>query len=782
MNIIKKTAYGLIAVVAIQSAILAQSRFNVTGSVIDESNAEVVENFYLAVRQDSILVAYALTDELGRFSFNLPEGTYILSGYYWGNRLMEEEISVHNPIELPPWKVKTGFSLNEVQIVGNRTLLRREENKLVFNVQNLSEIDSYKAVDILKYVPRVNVDLDNGVTLGNHPAAIFLDGRRLSTEETATYLKTLNAKDIEKIEVQQANDGTQFADIGGGIIHIITKSKRSGFDLTSHNRFSAADTENGSVTPSVNIFWGKENYNIYFAYKLDAEKLSTQYGNTNNYPEDGITYTKPDDNETTKGNRHDFTIGSIVNIGKKSMFGIHLNRNYANSQSASLGPIGINRNTAEKDRIDNGTYQGHYASNSVFQNLAASYLWTIDTLAGNLKIQYNHNMKDNVSDNLIRSDFVTDKSRNVDETNRTEADSRNHSFRYDLRKNTATGWSFRHGGQYLQSRRNSLLEVKYPDANQNSRSDWRYDEKITAGYMGISRTFGNKYIYANVRAENTILKGILDKEEENLNKNYTDFFPYFTFTHKIDSKWSYELFYSKSIYRPPFSLLNNYKNRTSDNIYDVGNPDLLPQLSHNLSAGVSYGNHSVELFGYRTPNLIMESFTLEDGIIYHTNINGGSSRRFGIDYSYNGKVWNRWFLNFYLGGEYDIFPQNYAQNHYYRISSSMNNRFSSPIGEFNLNINYNNGFLSGNVLVKPDYYADVSYNKSFRWGTVQAGISDIFNTSKMRAEYQTPYLEYSFYRKRTTRTLWVSLVFNFKTDGKVNKEKISNPNTIINRF
>jgi hypothetical protein len=758
----------------------AQERYRITGSVVDESDGEAVVNFYLTVREDSTVVADALTDETGRFAITLPEGAYNLSGYFWGKLLTETEIFLSGDVELPPFRVNTGLSLDEVQIVGKRQVIRRVENKLVFDVQSLASSGSYKVEDILKYVPRVSVDPAGGVLLGSKAAAVFLDGRRLSDEEVLVYIRTLNAKDIDKIEMLQKNDGTQSADIRDGIINIVTKSKRAGFDFTSHNRFAGTNADNGSFSPTLNAFWGKENFSLYVAYKFDAAKSTGRSTNTNNYLTDGIAYNE-ESSWKDKNHGHDFNIGSIVNIGRKSVFNINLNRNYTGGETNTLGSTRINNLTAGEE-TDRAAMKKNYTNNGFFQNIAASYVWTMDTLDSNLKIQYNHNIKETDSNAPFYSDYVVDDSRDVDETNISDANSRNHTFRYDLRKNTVAGWSFRHGGQYLQSRRESGVEVIYRHTGLNSRSDWRYEEKIASAFVGISRTFGNKYIYGNIRAEQTILKGFLDGGQDDVNKNHTDFFPYLIFTHKINPKLSYELRYSKSIYRPPFSLLNNYSYRASDNLYDIGNPGLEPQIFQILSAGANYGNHSATLSYIYSANLIAESFTVADGIVYHTNANVGTERNVEMEYSYGGNVRPWWYLNFYLSGAYHMLPDNYVRKSAFQITSSLNNRFSTPAGNIGLDVSYQNGVLAGNTWVEPRYYVNLSYNKSFKWMTLQAGINDIFNTNKMRAEHLTPYLEYLFYQKLTTRSLWVSLIFNFQTGQKVNKSKIDNQNTIINRL
>jgi hypothetical protein len=781
MNIYRKTTWSVAIALMIPCTVAAQERYRISGSAVDETDGEAVVNFYLTVRQDSTVVADALTDETGRFAIALPAGTYHLSGYFWGNLLAEKAIEVHGDVELPPFRVNTGLSLGEVQVTGRRQVIRREDNKLVFDVQSLASIGSYKVEDILRYVPRVSVDPVDGIRLGSKPAAVFLDGRRLSDEEILVYIRTLNAKDIDKIEMLQKNDGTQSADIRDGIINIITKSKRTGFDFTSHNRFAGTNADNGSLSPTLNAFWGKENLSLYAAYKFNAAKSSSRSTNTNNYLTDGIAYDEASWSKS-KSYGHDFNIGAIVNIGKKSVFNINLNRNYTGGETNSLGSTLINDLAAGRE-TDHAARKRNATRNDFFQNIAASYVWTMDTLDSNLKIQYNHNIKESNSNAPFYSDYVVDDSRDVDETTISDAASENHSFRYDLRKNTAAGWSFRHGGQYLQSRRKSGVEVVYPGAGQHAdRSDWQYDEKIAGAFVGISRTFGNKYLYGNIRAEQTILKGFLDGGQDDVNKNYTDFFPYLVFTHKINPKLSYDLRYSKSIYRPPFSLLNNYSYRASDNLYDTGNPDLEPEIFQILSAGMNYGNHSGTLSYIYSPNLIAELYTVVDGILYHTNANVGTEHTVELEYSYGGNLRPWWYLNFYLSGAYHLLPDNYVRKSAFQVTSSLNNKFSTPAGNIGLDVSYRNGVLAGNTWVEPRYYVNLSYNKSFRQMTLQAGINDIFNTNQMRAEHLTPYLEYLFYQKLTTRSLWLSLAYNFQTGPKVNKSKIDNQNTILNRL
>src|SRR3712207_7479409 len=100
--------------------------------------------------------------------------------------------------------------------------MRMDIDKKVFNVaQNLVSAGG-TAVDVMKNVPSVNVDIDGNVTLRNASPQIYIDGR-----PTTLTLDQIPADAIESVEVI-TNPSAKYDASGGnaGILNIDRKSTR----------------------------------------------------------------------------------------------------------------------------------------------------------------------------------------------------------------------------------------------------------------------------------------------------------------------------------------------------------------------------------------------------------------------------------------------------------------------------------------------------------------------------------------------------------------------------
>jgi hypothetical protein len=408
----------------------------------------------------------------------------------------------------------------------------------------------------------------------------------------------------------------------------------------------------------------------------------------------------------------------------------------------------------------------------------------MDTLQSNLKTLLNYNNKQNRSDNIIDTRYELLPGRDVFEQNISTADARNYSLKSDVRKNWASSLSLRAGVQYSYSQRKSDLKIYDSDSDENAREQWTYNEGIAGAYIGLSKNIGKVYVYGNIRVEHTYIDGKAG-DLKTLDKNYTEIYPYITLNHTLNPKLSYGVLYTKYIYRPGFQFLNNYSNRISDVLYDVGNPDLMPQNTHTGQLSVNYGNHSTSFELNYTPDAITEFFEERDNITWHTNLNFGSITRLGINHNFNSNLFKWWHTNLYVYLGYEHIPESYNKKELFRGFINSNNRFSIPsAGDIQFSFNYNSGSINGNAYSKRMYGMDISYSRSF-WKNalnMQLGVSDIFNTRDYRARNYTPTLEYLFYRKPISRNFWIRLTYNFSNKEKVNKQRLNNQNSIIDRL
>src|SRR5687767_9806752 len=116
--------------------------------------------------------------------------------------------------------------LADVTVTSTRPLLQLGIDRKVFNVDRNLVSQGGTAIDVMKNVPSVNVDIDGNVTLRNNAPQVFVDGR-----PTNLTLEQIPADAIESVEII-TNPSAKFDASGGtaGILNIVLKkNKRVGY-------------------------------------------------------------------------------------------------------------------------------------------------------------------------------------------------------------------------------------------------------------------------------------------------------------------------------------------------------------------------------------------------------------------------------------------------------------------------------------------------------------------------------------------------------------------------
>src|SRR6185503_14731019 len=106
-------------------------------------------------------------------------------------------------------------------------LMKLDGEKKVFNVEKNIVSAGGTALDVMKNVPSVNVDIDGNVSLRNSPPQIIDDGR-----PNTLSLDQIPADAIESVEVI-TNPSAKYDASGGtaGILNIVLKkNKKNGFN------------------------------------------------------------------------------------------------------------------------------------------------------------------------------------------------------------------------------------------------------------------------------------------------------------------------------------------------------------------------------------------------------------------------------------------------------------------------------------------------------------------------------------------------------------------------
>lgn len=678
--------------------------------------------------------------------------------------------------------------LSNVVVKGKRPLVRREENKTVFEVSRMKNLGGMKGMDVLRYAPRVIVDdVTGSVKVGHEPATVYVNDRKLSSDEITGYLKGLNAADISRIEVRQSRGADQSADIQGGIVYIYTRQRPGVYgDI---GLYGALPFEKNlySWNPSAHLYFGTEKWNVYGSYEYSQARRTQDAYTENEFLLAGNAHISDGSLVSMQGS-HTYKIGSVLNINPMQSLGIEFNG--SNSGINRYNSLTNETFISSDGKVYDGLARGYYNEGNHFYNLAASYNWKLDKRGSFLKALFNYNDVNSQPCTHLTAVYDVYTLMNMDEENIPDATSRNLTGNLDFKKKFEKGWGLTAGGEYLTTKRNSDLTIvdKLASSATSSFSHYDYHEKIAAAYAGISKDFdGRLFMSFSMRMENTDLSGKSSEATGNVNKNYADWFPSIYMSYSVSDRLSYDFTYIRSILRPSFSQLNNYKSRLSEVMYEQGNPDLQRVLTDKVTLNVNFlSAHSVSVSYSRTPDAMVRFFNVENGnTTTYSTINYGTNESVLFDYSYNGNLFPWWQLNAQADVFYTRLPESNNRTHLWSGDVSLQNRFTfKKIGTFALNFVGCLPTIDGDTYAKGQWRLGISYSRSFFDNRLNllGGVYNIFRSSRDWAYSLSPVLSYHFRGRWSTQMAYLSLTWNFSSHKKVSRQELENKNEIRNRM
>ncbi|HMK06383.1 MAG TPA: carboxypeptidase regulatory-like domain-containing protein, partial [Flavobacterium sp.] len=346
----------------------------------------------LLFQQDKdVFVKAAVTQKNGDFKFSMvPSGVYIVKitqpGY---DAYQSQSITMNTEaIVLPAISLTTKTNeVKEVTIQTKKPMVQVLADKTVFNVQNTINATGSSGFDLLRKAPGVVIDNnDNLIVEGKQGVLIYIDGKQsyLTGADLTNFLKTLQANDIDSIEIITQPSSKYDAAGNAGIVNIkLKKNKNFG--------------TNGSVSTGTNI--GKYATSINSLSLNNRNKKSNIYGNYSNRFGDNYNFINIyreqsgkifDSKSSTKNNvnANNIKLGYDYYANSKNTFGIILSGNFNNSFDNShtrtpIRPI----NTFINDSVLNAQRNGHNRTYNLYSNLNYKYADT-SGVSLNMDIDY----------------------------------------------------------------------------------------------------------------------------------------------------------------------------------------------------------------------------------------------------------------------------------------------------------------------------------------------------------------------------------------------------------
>ncbi len=578
---------------------------SISGKLCDSLNGQAIEYATIGLIQEETnkTVNGITSDDKGFFKLsNVPDGKYKASVYFIGYKsLTIPNISIsktNDHINLGSIKLANNQTvLKEVTITTEKSLIENKIDKMVYNADKEISSQGGVATDVLKKVPQISVDVNGNVELqGNSNIRFLINGKPSSMfgNNVADVLQSIPASQIQSIEVV-TSPGAKYDAEGGGIINIILKKNTAqgyngNISLTGGSRL-----QNGSI----NLSARKGGFAMSAFFSGNAQLLSTTLNNMDRQSQD--TASKQNSSLYQHGSsnfsRNGYQTGVNVdwNITPKDNLSASITYNYfENLTNGSTTRQAITQDYSGSTLSDVGSVisaKNQTSSHNLDWNL--NYKRTFKKEGRELDFLYNSSF----GNNLIYYRQTQQLSTNNVFTGGSYGNNPGSDEQSNLSLNYAEPlgkhFTLETGVKAVFSRLSSqsdvyLLNTASNDYNFNTAqsSKLSYDRNVYAYYL--SGTFklvnwldvktGCRYEYTETMAN---FSGV---GKVNI-APYSTFVPSGVISHVFKKNQTLKFSYSKRISRPGYRDVNPFLNATDPKNISTGNPNVIPELSHNFELG-----------------------------------------------------------------------------------------------------------------------------------------------------------------------------------------------------
>jgi len=526
-------------------------------------------------------------------------------------------------------------------------------DRKIFNVDKNLTSQGQTAVEVMKSIPNLNVDIDGNVTLRNAAPTLLIDNR-----PTTLTMDQIPADIIDRVEII-TNPSAKYDATGGnaGILNIVLKKNRK-------------NGYNGGIRSGIDMrgkFSGGGDLNLRdskFNFSLNAnvngrKSISTS---TNNREILGVsvpTNVETINNSTGNGSFNFYRAGVDYFADNRNTFSLYTNITqgaFANSGTQEIDSI-IN---GKLNPFNSGTAY-YLNNNSKFDFLnkggQLSYKHLFAEKGHELSADYNFSESDNNNWSTISSKLLNQRSAG-------NGNNKNYSFNLDYARELKNDVKFEAGLKY-----NDRTEYNKRDQFRNDvligaiSSQYQYGEQVYAAYSNLNMKKNKWSFQLGLRAESRAYNGnILNKKGLDslpFNTSYPiSLFPSAFINYKVNDKQDFQINYSKRISPPNFFQLLPFPDYSDPQNISVGNPGLKPQFTHSFEVAynnaytkgsnflaTAYYKYSTDLITSYVYRDINRASTNLDSAYFSSSINANTATVYGLELSNKTAVTKWWDLN-----------------------------------------------------------------------------------------------------------------------------------------
>ena len=776
----------------ITSSFSQVSSTRITGSVQDGAH-HALEGVTISLlhAKDSSQAGHAVTDGTGHYEFKNPlPGSYLLLcssvGYaklYSDKFLLDAATPVKTiaAIQLHPETT----SLAGVTVAARKSLIEQKIDRTVINVDAAVTNGGATALEVLEKLPGVAVDKDGNVSMkGKAAVMIMIDGKPsyLSGAELVNLLRTMNANQLEQIELMTNPPAKYDAAGNSGIINIKTKkNKLQGFNgsVTSGYGQGIYARTNNSVnlnyrTANINTF-ANLSFNEYTRGNgLDIErKYKNADGRTINAIFDQTSYIKQSGGSGTLKAGMDFFL----------------------SKKTTLGFVGTGFLSAERTSVNNTSYLKNSvgATDSLVHSAGnGREPWKNKTLNLNFRRQFDSTGRELTAD-LDYMHYQADGDQHFTNTSykaagvkMTETTLRAdlpisiniYSAKTDYTQLLKKGIKFETGikSSYVTTANTAsyynLLGTEWkPDYGKTN--SFNYSENINAAYINLNKQIKKWGVQTGLRYENTNYKGRQagnpQKQDSSFRRSYNSLFPTVYLSYAAGKKNQFGMNIGRRIDRPAYQDLNPFIFFLDNYTYQSGNPYLKPQFSTNIELSHTFKSFLTTTLNYsRTKNYFLQTFGQVGYATVLRNDNIGLRRNGGVSVSAQVPVKKWWNANIYANYNYDLYTGvlygEKLKAQAGTLMTNINNQFKFGHGwSAELSGFYRTKGVDGQIMIQPMGQVSAGVAKQILKdkGSLRFNMRDLFYTQKSEGQIKFQQTEAHFRNRPDSRVANITFSYRF---------------------
>ena len=617
----KRKLITILVFVSCISAMQAQENTSIRGELKDQKTSEAIPFANIALHElaDSTLVTGTVSNLNGEFVINTAaRGKYYLEISSLGYKTVTTKLDLPNSDNYNTGTIllrEESINIGETLVMGERIKAKSSIDKTTYFVNKKIYEASNTGVDILKYIPGVQVDLLQNISLeGNQNIIIMVDGM----ERDRNFINQIEPNRIDKVEIV-TNPGSKYdADVSGVINIILKKDQDRGMCGNIYAEVPTSSSE-AYLFPSYSLIYGFKNFNLYTSYNGELSYFDIVESSNRSFKDDQIE-TKISSDQFVRQNNwsHRFHYGFDYLLNEKNQFNFYAFYNPYSREHDGTVEMHVSENNNEMkywSALKEDTDKNH----AEFYSLYYKHIFSKPGREIAFDVSY-YNFKAETGTTYI-SDVDTDYDFGK-QINLVKPKKKSISTKMDFTSP-------------LSDRIKIDLGVKSTLQLSEDRlsEDFEYEENIFAIYGVFKYSNADFDFSAGLRVEHSRF-GL---KNQFTNNNFA-LLPHAVVSYNLRSKRNLKLSYRRSIYRPHLYQLN--PSLHSDDPYSLrsGNPELKPQYQQNISVDYSQminNNHlSFRLFYQKANNVINNLTFINDNKQFETRTyNLGEIKQYGVQIS-----------------------------------------------------------------------------------------------------------------------------------------------------